>query len=633
MNKLIENASSKMTAVSLFGLLVLSLFSLSMHQDVQGQFESGIKTYTLAKYGVIFQYPQDWNVEVVSGDEVDFDWPEGSVSLVVANATGYESTRKVTDELVAYYKAIFAGFRIAESADLMFAGYPGHRLIVIVSQGETEVKMMQVYSIYENKLYSITYAASTENYSANLPSVNNMIGSFKIDPSIMPVRVSGAYANPEFGLEIDFPNGWNGVQTRNENGTNVVLIPDDGRKLSIVLTTFNASDFFGGKSQDPLKECNTSTVRYDELSGISSILYEGECDGAKGFFIMKGRMYALEDRLLIAMLLAPSRTAFKSGVEEFDQSIQTLSLKNNVNVFNNLMYSYMKNGNKVAGEYVNPRAGISMQLPEGWVGFEKVTDTTSSVILLPPLTEKRAAMIGIDVMDMSSYHSEYESEFLGSIQYVALDGRSALGLEGEVEVQNLTLKTKGYTLAAGNRVITIAYVVPTSLGDSPFLSEFEQSVKSLTIRDSADLTKYISFSVDFKKSEQTVIFDEKPYQVKVASTSNVTGIVLNEEKKQLALDLEEVGLGNGTSFVAVSAVLEGPFIVTVDGAPTEFAILNSTESSQTTIAVNHPRDTQSIVVAGTRVVPEFPFAMVGVVGIIVALAIASTRYRLPPHSK
>ncbi|MGH9991870.1 MAG: hypothetical protein ACREBU_08390 [Nitrososphaera sp.] len=139
-------------------------------------------------------------------------------------------------------------------------------------------------------------------------------------------------------------------------------------------------------------------------------------------------------------------------------------------------------------------------------------------------------------------------------------------------------------------------------------------------------------SVDFKKSDRTVTVDDKPYGVKVASTSNVTDIVLNQEERQLALALEGASPGNGTSFITVSAVLEGPYIVTVDGATTDFDVLKDSGSNQTTIAVNHPRDAQSIVVAGTRVIPEFPFAMFSAIATIVGLVIAMTRakiYRLP----
>ncbi len=629
------NLFAKMIAISLFSLLLFSLFSLPAPHVVYAQSMSGFKTYTLAEYGVVLQYPEDWNVEKVSGTEVDFTPPfsasdQGSpnVSFMVVDATGVESIEELTDELVAFYESFFVDFDIYESVSTKFGEYSGNRLVFFGTQGEFRLRIMQTYAIHEDKVYSLTYSALNADYPTYSPTVTSMISSFKIDTSIIPVQVSGTYSNEELGLKIDFPDGWNGIQNKNDNGTTVALVPADGRKLSMVLIAVNTSEYSAGGSQDPLSGCNTTSVRFDEINDMSTFSFDGECDRPEGFFIMKAYMFALDNRLVIAMLVAPSRTAFDSGVEEFDEAIQTLSLKNSVNVFSTLMYSLGKNQKNITGEYVNPEAGLSMRLPEGWNGFETVIDKSTSVMLFPPLTEKASVMITIDVIDKSSYKREYEVHVVGSIEYVTLNGNSALRADGEFEVQNMKLRSIGYILTTDDKVISVAYSAPTAEDYDTYKSEFGQSLQTLAIKDAVDVTTYVPLSVDFTESERTVTVDDKPYAVKVASTSNVTGILLNQEERQLSLALEGGSLGNGTSFITVSTVLEGPYIVTVDEAPADFDVLKDSGSNQTTIAVNHPRDTQSIVVAGTRVIPEFPLTMLSAIAIIVGLVIAMTKAKI-----
>ncbi len=83
----------------------------------------------------------------------------------------------------------------------------------------------------------------------------------------------------------------------------------------------------------------------------------------------------------------------------------------------------------------------------------------------------------------------------------------------------------------------------------------------------------------------------------------------------------------GTSFIKVSNVLEGPYIVTADGVSTDFDILEDS-TGQSTMVGSYSYDAHDVVVVGTVVIPEFPVTMVGVIAAIIGLVVVVTRTKI-----
>ncbi len=81
--------------------------------------------------------------------------------------------------------------------------------------------------------------------------------------------------------------------------------------------------------------------------------------------------------------------------------------------------------------------------------------------------------------------------------------------------------------------------------------------------------------------------------------------------------------------ISIGRILEGPYVVTVDGEVTvSVQVVESAGAEVTTIEIAHRADSEEITVAGTNVVPEFPaYALAGVASALGA-AILMTRRRV-----
>jgi hypothetical protein len=74
---------------------------------------------------------------------------------------------------------------ITESKKTLLSGLDGYKLITIFDIGDDSIalpvsKVMEVWTVYGNKVYKLTYVADEPKYSKYLPKVQKMIESFKI---------------------------------------------------------------------------------------------------------------------------------------------------------------------------------------------------------------------------------------------------------------------------------------------------------------------------------------------------------------------------------------------------------------------------------------------------------------------
>lgn len=119
---------------------------------------------------------------------------------------------------------------------------------------------------------------------------------------------------------------------------------------------------------------------------------------------------------------------------------------------------------------------------------------------------------------------------------------------------------------------------------------------------------------------QSVEVDGEAIELLIQSSSTVSGLALDEASKQVALQIDAQSVG--TVIIPIGKVLEGPYIVTIDGQETEGFDVNA----QDEMILEYPEGAQEIAITGTNVVPEFPIAIVvAVVGIGAVVVIARMR--------
>ncbi len=121
-----------------------------------------------------------------------------------------------------------------------------------------------------------------------------------------------------------------------------------------------------------------------------------------------------------------------------------------------------------------------------------------------------------------------------------------------------------------------------------------------------------SFAQELSVSKEKITLD-------ITSTSDVTNFDFREGDKKMSFRAME-SQDNGVARIPIGKVLQGPYVITVDGE-TEDNYFVQGDADKTTLELRYPAGTHDIVITGTRVVPEFPAAMLVLVAVIGTIAV------------
>ncbi len=133
-----------------------------------------------------------------------------------------------------------------------------------------------------------------------------------------------------------------------------------------------------------------------------------------------------------------------------------------------------------------------------------------------------------------------------------------------------------------------------------------------------------------------VMHDGNSFDVPVSlSNGSVKSITVDADFTSVVLTLETTN-ANGDLMVTLPRNLvdskadsgDDAFIVLVDGDEADFTESKTTDSArELTIPISG--GTEEVEIIGTQVIPEFPFAVIAVMGAVAGLAVAVSRFRMP----
>lgn len=146
-------------------------------------------TYENKKKGIKINYPPDW--EVVEDEwriELAFTAPfessvqyRGSVVVDVQDISEHPMTLdEYTDLSLKEIEQVIGNLKINKIAQTILVGNKAHKLIFSRKQGEYDLKMMQIWTIIGNEVYTISYSHGFEYFPKYLKIVQEMANSFKI---------------------------------------------------------------------------------------------------------------------------------------------------------------------------------------------------------------------------------------------------------------------------------------------------------------------------------------------------------------------------------------------------------------------------------------------------------------------
>jgi len=154
------------------------LLALAQMSDQNQNFE----TYNNPTFGIRIQYPPDWgrlDLSFLQNDSADIDfYPLEDVSQAIAIKVQVKTLPLQNMTLDDYTKTQlnYTEEQLLESNMTTLAGLPAHE-IVFANLG---LKTMQIWTIKDDKVYTITYVAEEEDFQSDLQTTERMIKSFQI---------------------------------------------------------------------------------------------------------------------------------------------------------------------------------------------------------------------------------------------------------------------------------------------------------------------------------------------------------------------------------------------------------------------------------------------------------------------
>jgi hypothetical protein len=163
--------------------ILLSGFVLNQQIILAQTNEINFVTYSNPTFGIRTQYPSDWgrlDLSFLLNDSADIDFyplddTSGAKGVKIQVETLLSSQNITLDEYTDGKIDSIEG-QILESNSTTLADLPAHEIVL----NYLGLKTMEVWSIDDDKVYTVTYVAEEEDYQNDLQVAQRMIDTFEI---------------------------------------------------------------------------------------------------------------------------------------------------------------------------------------------------------------------------------------------------------------------------------------------------------------------------------------------------------------------------------------------------------------------------------------------------------------------
>ncbi|MGH9922296.1 MAG: hypothetical protein ACRD38_06050 [Nitrososphaerales archaeon] len=308
---------------------------------------------------------------------------------------------------------------------------------------------------------------------------------------------------------------------------------------------------------------------------------------------------------------------------------------------------------KVEGKYANPDVGVEMDLPEDWSGFEMsmaLGPMETLMVAAAPggidpdeimsaMPEKPMIMLAILSMavteDMESTDNPPQLSQEGmectpatfrTVKVSDVDSLEAI-IECTSIVDGKEVHAKGKTFFVNHESaektgsVTVMFAAPSDMYDAN-VNEFDESMKTLKIKNASAF----KLTTDNLLSESFTVSDDSA-DVRAESSSEVSNLSFSEMDKSISLDVSGDDGTVGITTAYVGSIIKEPYVVTIDDNPANFEVVTDESGIKgVKVVYLNTMEVQSVTVAGSEVIPEFPLVAIAVMGVMVAIIIAMSRF-------
>lgn len=620
-----------------------------------------LSTYENSDYGIKIQYPETWSQVGPAGGMVTFMSPltdnddnyRENVQIKVADHPSSISLEELTRFNINDLNATVKEFKLIESKSITLDGHPAHTIVYSGVYNNINFQSLAAWTVLDNRAYNIWFYGKQVEYETYLPVIQKMLDSFEIDESKVETGLT-FYENSSIGIKLLYPTGWI-INEETEPGKPPVIEFKSKEDFTVFRPSF--IPLLWNMTNEELARSMTEMLSkdFDELSLVESkpitlagypgykLVYNARLNipeqtapftqpvaytnVAQTVQIKVALLYTIQNNAVYYVMYGTTSDRYLNFVETANKIVESLEIDPNAI------------SSKISGSiFEDKEAEIQIKIPEGWAAYQLSYSDSTLVTIFSPVTEDKASIalqIGNlkDVIE-ESQKSEDESacQTPKTVNVVYLEHKvKAIEYETDCEFYGKDAKTKTYAMLSEDKRVLLGLFAETEDAYKDSLDAFEGIGKSLTFEDSIDLSSDEHddlLGVTSEDFEVTAL--ENQYVVETSTSSNsLSNFAFDEDQKKISFTVEGESGTKGSATIFLGNVLSPPYVVTIDGEVTDnHSLVNDSTTNRTGIRVYYLHDAHNIVVSGTRVIPEFPVTMVGVIAAIIGLVVVVTRTKL-----
>jgi len=103
----------------------------------------------------------------------------GSINIIEAPAMGVNSLEDALKQMRQIYPVMLPDFALVSESDTKLGGVPAHSFTFTCSQNAAKIKMTQIITLKNGKLYTLTYGALPEKYAEFEVEAKKVAATFK----------------------------------------------------------------------------------------------------------------------------------------------------------------------------------------------------------------------------------------------------------------------------------------------------------------------------------------------------------------------------------------------------------------------------------------------------------------------
>jgi len=310
-------------------------------------------------------------------------------------------------------------------------------------------------------------------------------------------------------------------------------------------------------------------------------------------------------------------------------------------------FAQMPSMTEISGKYTDDKVGLEIIFPDGWSGItmgvpegsmatvspDEMTSMNENSPIMSVLTNEKAK----SDTPPKSFDQQGKSK-CGAPSVIAMTIGDIPATETTMSCtkdDGTVIKLKNISAETTTHWVVVSFMANASDYDQE-IDKFDDSVKTLKIQNAVVESKDVTTTdvpepitippVNLQPNVMPVMVGDNKIDLSIQSSSQLTDLKLDEENKKLLFKVAEDN--DGLTIIPIGNVLEGEFVITIDGEPsTNFEILD--EQGVQTLTLKYPSGSHDVSISGTRVVPEFgSIAILILIVSIVSIILISPKLRL-----